>query len=175
MENTANANPYRKWIGIAVVLLAVGGGLAILRTHAPTDASFYPKCMLHQWTGLHCPGCGGTRAMAALSHGHLWEAIRFNPLLIIGGPLIFAVVVNQRRRERLGGKGAPRMIWTLFAILVLYSIARNIPSPTRSPLAPPVPASPIEIEADPSQAETSPTNDQRDDGQVYPSERPTDS
>lgn len=139
METTATANPYRKWTVGAVALLAIVVGLAILRTHAPTDSSFYPKCTLYQWTGLHCPGCGGTRALAALSHGRLWEAIRFNPLLILGGPVIFAVVLNQRRRERLGGKGAPRLIWTLIVILVLYSIARNAPSPTRSILAPPVP------------------------------------
>ena len=141
MENSATAShPSRKWIVLAVALVAVVAALAVLRTHAPTESSFYPKCMLYQWTGLHCPGCGGTRAMAALSHGRIWEAIRFNPLLILGGPIIFAVVLHQRRKERKDGRGAPKMIWILFLVLVVYSLARNIPSPTRSIFAPPVPA-----------------------------------
>jgi hypothetical protein len=69
--------------------------------------------------------------------GNLWEAIRFNPLLILGGPVILVAIGVQRRRERAGAPAAPRLIWGLFAVLVIYSIARNLPSPTRSWLAPP--------------------------------------
>jgi hypothetical protein len=33
--------------------------------------------------GIPCPSCGSTRALAALSHFHLADAIRFNPLLVL--------------------------------------------------------------------------------------------
>jgi hypothetical protein len=75
--------------------------------------------------------------LAAITRGNLWEAIRFNPLLILGGPVILMAIWFQRRRERAGAPGAPRLIWGLFFLLVFYSIARNVPSPTRSWLAPP--------------------------------------
>ena len=134
----------------AVALLGVALGFYVLRNYAPTESKFYPKCALYQTTGLHCPGCGGTRAMAALTHGRLWEAIRFNPLLILGLPIILGVVLNQRRRERLGAKGSPKMIWCVFAILVCYLIARNVPSPSRSIFAPPIAAEEADAKRSPS-------------------------
>jgi hypothetical protein len=126
------------FIAVCVAALAVVlGGVLVLRTFTPTDSSFYPKCMMYRWTGLHCPGCGSTRAMAALARGQLVEAIRFNPLLILGGPVMLTLILVQRGRERRGAKAKPGLIWCLLAILVLYSVARNLPSPTRSILAPP--------------------------------------
>ncbi len=126
----------RAAIWIAVLSFAVAG-FFILRQFDPNDSSFYPKCMLFQWTGLHCPGCGTTRALGALSHGRFWDAVRNNPLLILGGPAIFALIGFQRWRERGGRLASPRLAWTLFAILILYTIARNVPTPDRGWLAPP--------------------------------------
>jgi 4-amino-4-deoxy-L-arabinose transferase-like glycosyltransferase len=146
MAERTVTNRVGKIIGCVAALAAVAGGIAILRAHAPTDSSYYPKCMLFQWTGLHCAGCGTTRALAALAHGRLIEAIRFNPLLILGGPWILAVILAQRHRERRGAKARPGLIWCLLSILVLYTLARNLPSPTRSILAPP--AAPAEQNSD---------------------------
>lgn len=112
-------------------------GVFLLRTFDPAGNVFYPKCFLHEWTGLHCPGCGTTRALAALTHGRLADAVRSNPLLILGGPIIVAAVLLQRRRERRGASAAPRLAWTVFFVLVVYFVARNVPSPNRSWLAPP--------------------------------------
>ena len=41
-------------------------------------------------TGVPCPGCGGTRALIALLHGHFIEAIMTNPLSIV--VIIFALI-----------------------------------------------------------------------------------
>ncbi|MDI6784232.1 MAG: DUF2752 domain-containing protein [bacterium] len=37
-------------------------------------------CYFQMVTGLPCPGCGLTRGICAISHGHLMQAIYFNPI-----------------------------------------------------------------------------------------------
>jgi hypothetical protein len=34
-------------------------------------------------TGIPCPGCGGTRAVMELLHGHFMGALKINPLSIL--------------------------------------------------------------------------------------------
>ena len=141
----SGSNQTKRRVVIAAALLVAVASLVILRRFEPTDSSFFPKCVLHQWTGLHCPGCGTTRALSALAHGQLWNAMRSNPLLIVGGPIIFALIWFQRKRERSGGLASPRLCWTLFAVVVIYFIARNVPSPDRSWLAPTQAVSPVQL------------------------------
>lgn len=118
------------------MVLLVGLGVFLLSRFEPTADSWYPKCMLHQWTGLHCPGCGATRACRAVVQGDLWTAVRYNPLLIVGGPLIAASLWWQRRRERRGGPYAPWLSWTICIVVIAFFILRNLPTPTTSWLAP---------------------------------------
>ena len=142
MDDPTAAKKRRTVIWISVLLLVIAG-VAILRRYDPRTSAWYPKCAMYQWTGLHCPGCGTTRALAALSRGNVGEAVRNNPMLILGGPVIFAFVWYQRRRERAGIAAIPRLAWTLFFVMLFYGIARNVPSPQRSWLAPP----PVESES----------------------------
>jgi len=127
---------YRTVAKGSVALLLVVAVVGLLRRFPPDENAFYPKCVLYHWTGLHCPGCGGTRAVAALVQGDLVEAIHWNPLLIVGGPVIATLLWWLRRKQRISGQGSPRLIWGLFVVLIVYAIARNLPSPTRSWLAP---------------------------------------
>ena len=48
-------------------------------------------CMMKQWTGQGCPGCGMTRCFISLAHGDLRAALRYNP----AGPLLFAAMAFQ--------------------------------------------------------------------------------
>lgn len=43
-----------------------------------------PPCGFRTVLGIPCVGCGGTRAMMALAWGRPFDAIRFNPAVIIG-------------------------------------------------------------------------------------------
>jgi len=72
------------WAGV----LAVAGlvGLVVLARVEPAGQGFFPRCWLFQTTGLRCPGCGATRALHALLHGNLTEAIRLNALLVLALP-----------------------------------------------------------------------------------------
>jgi Protein of unknown function (DUF2752) len=129
----------RRILAVALALTIGGVGFWVLRSFPPTADSWYPKCVFYQATGLHCPGCGGTRALGALVRGDLLLAIRNNPMVILGIPTMLALVVHQQRRERTGRSAFPRLAWALFFLLVIFFIARNIPSPTTSPFAPPAP------------------------------------
>ncbi len=140
MQLSTNTMKIRSGPLAAMILggtVLVGVMVWCLRTYEPTPMSWYPKCVFYQATGLHCPGCGGTRAMRALAHGEVGLAIRCNPLLIVGLPIMISMIAIQRRRERAGGLASPRLAWVLFFIMIVYFIGRNIPSPTNSPLAPP--------------------------------------
>ena len=110
----------------------VFGLFLVLYFFEPTHYGFYPQCLLHKWTGLSCPGCGGLRATHQLLHGHLAEAFRFNPLLILLLPL-FAWTGLRHLLRYYGGKVFPSPFenavvgWTLAVIVILFGIARNLP------------------------------------------------
>ncbi|MDB4749841.1 DUF2752 domain-containing protein [Rubripirellula sp.] len=139
MSSVPSKVKLRRWqiASVVVGLLILVFGIAVLRRFDPAEYSFYPKCAMHQLTGLHCAGCGATRAVGALAAGRFQDAIRYNPLLVLGFPVILAVVLRQRLRERQGASAWPALSVCLFIILVVYTLARNIPSPTRSIFAPP--------------------------------------
>ena len=66
-----------------------------------------PACPLHAITGIPCPTCGATRGVRCLIHGDWGDALRWNPLLMMGllGTLLYTlyagvVVVGRLPRVR---------------------------------------------------------------------------
>jgi len=41
-----------------------------------------PPCLFHKFTGLYCPGCGGTRSFFALICGHVLTSLYYHPLVV---------------------------------------------------------------------------------------------
>lgn len=124
-----------------LLLLTVLGGALVLHRFNPSEHAFYPKCLLHETTGLHCPGCGATRACHAILRGDVGAALRFNPVFVIGLPALaygmLALGVNQWTRRRLPPlTPSPRVIWWLGAVLIGFAILRNLPFPPFTLLAP---------------------------------------
>ncbi|HEX4144582.1 MAG TPA: DUF2752 domain-containing protein [Pirellulales bacterium] len=115
----------RHWQQAAVVALAVAG-LAGLWAVDPAQSDVYPRCALHWLTGLHCPGCGSTRAAHSLLHGNLWDALCFNALLVIGGAVAaLAVAWRSYRAGRLSWPAVSGR--ALLAVPLVFALARNIP------------------------------------------------
>src|ERR1017187_6559858 len=54
-----------------------------------------PPCQFHKLTGLYCPGCGSTRMLYFLVHGHPWLAFRQNALAMIVLPGVIYGLVLQ--------------------------------------------------------------------------------
>lgn len=65
-------------------------GSGVLYTFSPTAHHFYPICVFHAFTGLQCPGCGGTRALYQLLHLHIGQALQYNALVTVLAPVAVA-------------------------------------------------------------------------------------
>ena len=78
--------PLLLWLGAgaAAALLFLAAGWVGL----PSGAAF-TVCAFRRLTGIPCPGCGLTRAMAALARGELLLALQFHPF----APLVAAQAV----------------------------------------------------------------------------------
>jgi hypothetical protein len=101
-------------------------------------------CPLHELTGLHCPGCGATRASFLLLHGDALGALRHNLLLLpIGIWLVgwWLHTVHPAATSWLAGWSVPLrdrsngVRYTLFAAVIGFTVFRNLP--TFDWLAPP--------------------------------------
>lgn len=98
--------------------------------------------MFHAFTGLHCPGCGTFRATHQFLHGNFIGALDYNPLLVIFGyPLLGYLFINQLsilfRNKRMAGISiSPAAAWATLAVVVIFTILRNIPAAPFNWLAP---------------------------------------
>jgi len=112
---------------VAILLSAA----ALLVLFPPTQYSFYPQCPIHQYLHILCPGCGGTRAFAALLRGNYTEALSLNALITLLVPiaLIYAAACYRRilANRPLHCPQPPRAaIFATLVITLVFTIARNL-------------------------------------------------
>lgn len=115
-----------------VVGAGAGGALVlVLFWFDPSQYGFYPTCLFHKTTGLLCPACGSLRAMHQLLHGHLATAFHFNPVLVLSLPFcvwFLGVYTVRRSKDQPMNLALPaKWIWLLAAIVLAFSIWRNLP------------------------------------------------
>src|ERR1051325_8664645 len=83
---------YRRTTVIVIWSLLIAGS-AYLFLFEPGKTGFFPVCIFRLLTGFTCPGCGSTRAMHQLLHGHVLAAFMLNSLFLIAVPfLVFALL-----------------------------------------------------------------------------------
>ena len=88
---------------------------------------FYPQCPIHLIFGIECPGCGSTRAYAALLSGHLREALRLNALTVCALPVLAAGGVLRCLWPRVfRALRSPALVYAGFAVALLFTVARNL-------------------------------------------------
>ncbi len=87
-----------RWEFLAWGLAGLAGIFSLIFVYrfSPIDYPYYPRCLFHDWTGLHCPGCGGFRAWHALLHGDVVTAISRNVLAVTLVPALVMWVAYQR-------------------------------------------------------------------------------
>jgi len=116
-------------IGVALGLIPL---LALLFAFDPAQCRLFPSCLFHLTTGLHCPGCGATRAIHHLLHGHLLEAFRLNALATLLAPALLGALLWERLSRNSArpwslSRISPALIWTLLSVVLLFGVVRNIP------------------------------------------------
>ena len=129
--------PAWKIIGVLVAAVIV----AVFAQFYDPGTTHLVVCPFHYVTGLHCPGCGSMRSVHAMAHGHILEAIGYNPLLWVFVPVLiyqifilpFAVSHNRHWPDLFGNA---RRGWIIFAVIIAFWVLRNIPVAPFTWLAP---------------------------------------
>ncbi len=110
----------QQWLKRAAIVSAVVAGATVIFLFDPAQHDFYPRCPFHTLTGLDCPGCGSTRALHELVHGHVGAAMRLNPLAVLALPaLALGLAIRPRLRK-------PECVWILLTVTVAFGIFRNV-------------------------------------------------
>lgn len=90
-----------------------------------------PSCVFSSWLRIYCPGCGGTRAVEALLHGHVLESVWYHPLVLYT-VIVFGGFMLTQGLERLGVKwvrGWKYHNWHLYGaviVLVCNFLVKNL-------------------------------------------------
>lgn len=131
----------RALLSVAMVFALVSG-LLILRAFAPSASSFYPPCLFHKITGLHCPGCGGTRCLHALMNRRYAEAAHMNALFLVALPFLAWGALRWWWRwvrvlpQESGARMHPWLARGIAFSVVAFAVLRNLPWPPFTYLAP---------------------------------------
>ena len=100
------------------------------RGHSTHEQLGLPACMMLEYTGIPCPGCGVTTAMSSFAHGDLSGAVKTQPFGLLIALLIlvvsaFALIDTLRGKDawaEFGRRRKPWMYWGLgAAMLVAWS------------------------------------------------------
>lgn len=122
---------YRRSTVVGIWLLLATGAVYLF-VFEPGRTGFFPVCIFRLLTGFTCPGCGTTRALHEIVHGHFAAAFMLNPLLLIASPFLllaflrYSVIVMRGDVPRKNALPAP-YIYAVFFIVVGFWIFRNTP------------------------------------------------
>jgi hypothetical protein len=109
----------------AIVALAA----ILLLRFPPEQYSFYPGCPIRQLFHLQCPGCGATRALAAILHGHFSEAMNLNALvtLLIPFATAYGILCLLQRKALRWPQPPPAILYAAFTLAAVFTLIRNLP------------------------------------------------
>ena len=112
----------KKNILIKIVICILG----ILAIQIYYECDVKIPCIFFELTGLYCPGCGITRAFFSLLKLDIYQAFRYNILVITLLPFLLLYFIYKYILE--GRKKIPNLIWIILLIItILFGILRNIP------------------------------------------------
>ena len=112
-----------------LIILAAG----FLFLFNPAVSKIFPPCIFQKLTGFYCSGCGTLRALHQLLHGNVAAAFGLNPLAVLCLPfLAYAFLayffINVFKSKIFPDVFIPPvLIWIFLALIVIYTILRNIP------------------------------------------------
>jgi hypothetical protein len=114
-----------------IIILMVFGGVVLYNLN-PIQYWFMPKCPFKLITGLSCPGCGIQRALYALMHGEIKDAIKYNYFLLYSGPyaasfLLVWLMPESVFRNKIKSTIENKYVVNFYLIsFLLWLVIRNI-------------------------------------------------
>jgi hypothetical protein len=90
----------------------------------------WPRCMVHELTGLPCVTCGMTRSAIQFFHGHFLTALKWNPLVftVLCGVMAFNLYASATlatRAPRLRIHICTQKAKTFVRVAVISALALN--------------------------------------------------
>ena len=116
-----------KAVIFTLLLAAAAAGALLIMKHL---GGFIP-CIIHRLTGLRCPGCGNTRAFAALIQGRFADSLRLNYAYPAEYAYLFIVYLRGVKSYVRRGKvslnpGYPVPEYVFLGLLLVWGVVRNI-------------------------------------------------
>jgi len=122
---------WRRLAGPGGVAAGVALTSAYLLQVNPNLPGHYPVCPTYALAGVYCPGCGMLRATHDLLHLDVVGAMQRNPIapLVLGGmvALWVAWLWSRWTGARLRWTPRPSTAYVLAALVIAFTVARNIP------------------------------------------------
>lgn len=120
----------RRWVANGAAFGGLAAAFLLLR-FPPEKSAFYPRCPVFSLFHVLCPGCGGTRALAALLHGDLAGALHWNALIVLLLPFacwFFSVCYWRANfRKEFSWPAIPgSWIVVCQALALIFAVARNL-------------------------------------------------
>lgn len=111
--------------GIAALMMF--GAMLLQRTHVVPSV----PCGLVTIFHIYCPGCGGTRALFAMLHGHFMESLYYNPAVVLGALLVIyyevAVIVTLvKNNGKIYYYRKATLVYIYLVIVFGYAIIRDV-------------------------------------------------
>ncbi|HKM35434.1 MAG TPA: DUF2752 domain-containing protein [Lachnospiraceae bacterium] len=90
-----------------------------------------PVCMVYQYFGIYCPGCGGSRAVKALLEGKILESFCDHPIVLYTVVIYFVFMISQTLHfiNPVKVKGIRFHYWFLYGalvVIVLNVLVKNV-------------------------------------------------
>ena len=120
----------RRYLFTIVVVTVVIAAVVVYLLFDPLQSAFFPRCPFYMLTGFKCPGCGSQRVIQSLLNGDIVAAWHYNAFMLLSLPVIvlycYAEVMRTRRPALYIRLNSQAAIWGIFAVVVLWWVARNI-------------------------------------------------